>query len=106
MKKILYVTTASGFLPHFLMNDVAVIYNMGYEVHYASNFDVPVYEYDANILQNWGIKNHNIDILRTPYNIIKDLKTVKQLKRIIENEEDKLFHLGKGICIYSEFCFC
>ena len=38
MKKILYVTTTSGFLPQFERNDVKIIQQMGYEVHYASNF--------------------------------------------------------------------
>lgn len=92
MNKILYVTTASGFLPHFLMNDVAIIQDMGYEVHYASNFDVSVYDYDASILQKRGIKNHHIDILRTPYDIGKDLKVIRQLKQIIEDEDVDIVH--------------
>lgn len=37
MKKILYITTISGFLPQFEKNDVEIMQNMGYEIHYASN---------------------------------------------------------------------
>ena len=31
MKKILYITTISGFLPQFEKNDVEIMQNMGYE---------------------------------------------------------------------------
>lgn len=92
MKKILYVTTASGFLPHFLTNDVLTIQDMGYEVHYASNFNVSVYEYDESFFQSMGIKKHQIDILRTPYNLKQNVRTVRQLKRIIENESIDIVH--------------
>ena len=46
MKKILYITTISGFLPQFEKNDVKIMQEMGYEIHYASNFHHPVYPFD------------------------------------------------------------
>ena len=45
MKKILYITTISGFLPQFEKNDVRIMREMGYEIHYASNFKNPIYTY-------------------------------------------------------------
>ena len=35
MKKALLVTTVSGFVPQFEMNNVKILQEMGYEVHYA-----------------------------------------------------------------------
>ena len=42
-KKALLVTTVSGFVPQFEMNNVRLLQERGYEVHYASNFDMPSY---------------------------------------------------------------
>ena len=50
MKKILYITTISGFLPQFEKNDVEIMQNMGYEIHYASNFKKPIYTFDEKEL--------------------------------------------------------
>ena len=41
MRKALLVTHVSGFVPQFEMNNVHILQNMGYEVHYASNFHNP-----------------------------------------------------------------
>ena len=43
MKKVLIVTTISGFLAQFEMNDVDILKNLGCEICYASNFRNPVY---------------------------------------------------------------
>ena len=59
-KKVLYITTVSGFLPQFLENDVKLIQHMGYEVHYASNFYHPVYYFDKKELEAKGIILHQI----------------------------------------------
>ena len=44
MKKVLFITTISGFLQQFEMNDVHILQKAGYEVHYATNFNNPIYE--------------------------------------------------------------
>ena len=41
--KVLLVTHVSGFVPQFEMNNVRILQSMGYEVHYASNFNTPSY---------------------------------------------------------------
>ena len=43
MKKVLLVTTVSGFVPQFELNNVHILQNMGYEVHYAANYKTPSY---------------------------------------------------------------
>ena len=44
--KVLLVTHVSGFVPQFEMNNVRILQSMGYEVHYASNFNTPSYGTD------------------------------------------------------------
>ena len=62
IKKILFVTTISGFVPQFEMNDVKIMQDMGYEVHYASNFTKQVYSFDQQKLVDHGINLHSYDI--------------------------------------------
>ena len=92
MKKILYVTTISGFLPQFELNDVKIIQEMGYEVHYASNFDNPIYKFDKRELTEKGIVLHHIDVMKSPLSINKNIKAVKQLRNIIDTERINLIH--------------
>ena len=92
MKKILYVTTISGFLPQFELNDVKIIQEMGYEVHYASNFDNPIYKFDKEELTEKGIVLHHIDVMKSPLSINKNIKAVKQLRNIIDTERINLIH--------------
>ena len=39
MKKVLLVTRVSGFIPQHEMKHVRILQDMGYEVHYASDFN-------------------------------------------------------------------
>lgn len=42
-KKALIVARVSGFVPQHEMNNVKILQEMGYEVHYATNLNVVVY---------------------------------------------------------------
>ena len=53
-KKALLVTRVSGFVPQFEMNNVKILQEMGYEIHYAANFDVVVYGKDNSRLMGTG----------------------------------------------------
>ena len=55
MKKALIVTTVGGFVPKFEMNNVYLLQSLGYEVHYASNFEYLVYQDSTNTLKNTKI---------------------------------------------------
>ncbi len=86
MKKILFVTVISGFLPQFEFNDVKLLKKMGCEIHYASNFNNPVYSFDKQKLIDYGIVLHQIDIEKNPANI-SNLKAIKQIKNLIDEYE-------------------
>ena len=66
-KKALLVTTVSGFVPQFEMNNVRLLQNMGFEVHYASNYNTPSYGTDNHRLDGTGIIRHQIDFVRSPF---------------------------------------
>lgn len=92
MKKALFVTTISGFLPQFEKNDVRILQEKGYQIHYASNFNHPVYEFDREELKRQGIVMHQIDIAKSPLKIGSNIRAFWQLKKIIENEKIELIH--------------
>lgn len=92
MKKVLIITTISGFLPQFEMNDVKILQEYGYEVHYASNFDNPVYYCNKKQLKEQGIKLHQIDIMKSPVAISKNCKAAKQIRQIIDREHIQMIH--------------
>ncbi|WP_313186818.1 glycosyltransferase family 4 protein [Lacrimispora sp.] len=91
MKKALLVTTVSGFVPQFEMNNVRLLQQMGYEIHYASNYHIPSYGKDNSRLDGTGIVRHQIDFVRSPYSL-KNWKAYKQLKSLMEKEHFQLVH--------------
>lgn len=102
MKKALIVTTISGFVPQFELNNVKLLQNMGYEVHYASNFKTPVYGSDNSGLDGTGIIKHQVDFSRLPYRILTNIKAYRQLKKLINKDTYQIVHchtpIGAAIC--------
>ena len=90
-KKALLVTRVSGFVPQFEMNNVKILQEMGYEVHYASNFDTVVYGNDNSRLEETGIICHQIDFQRSPFS--KNVKIAyKQLEKLMIDEKFDFIH--------------
>lgn len=92
MKKALIITTISGFLSKFLTNDVSVLQELGYEVHYASNLNKPVYDFDIEELRARGIVIHHIDIEKSPLKLKANCRAYQQLRRLIDSEKMSLVH--------------
>lgn len=90
-KKALLVTTVSGFVPQFEMNNVRILQSMGYEVHYASNYHTPSYGTDNHRLDHTGIVRHQIDFVRSPFRP-KNFKVYRQLCRLMKEEHFSLVH--------------
>lgn len=91
MKKALLVTHVSGFVPQFEMNNVRLLQNIGYEIHYATNYNNPSYGTDNKRLYGTGIICHQIDFVRSPYSI-KNFRAYNQLKRLMSIEKFDLIH--------------
>lgn len=92
MKKVLIITTISGFIKQFELNDVAILQEQGCEVHYASNFDNPIYEVSREELEEKGIILHHINIQKSPSHLIKNSGALKELRRIIKEENITMVH--------------
>ena len=90
-KKALLVTTVSGFVPQFEMNNVHILQNMGFEVHYASNYNTPSYGTDNHRLDGTGIIRHQIDFVRSPFKPA-NLNVYRQLRTLMEQETFQLVH--------------
>lgn len=92
MKKVLIVTTVSGFLPQFEKNNVKLLREAGCEIHYASNFKNPIYAFQEADLKMQGIRLHQIDIAKSPFKIRTNLRAVRQLLHIIEENAIDIVH--------------
>lgn len=90
-KKALLVTTVSGFVSQFEMNNVRILQNMGYEIHYAANYNTPSYGKDNHRLDDTGIIQHQIDFVRSPFKPA-NIKVYRQLLNLMRKEQFDLVH--------------
>lgn len=91
-KKALIISTICGFLWQFERNNVRLLQENGYEIHYASNFDNPVYTYDKSEYDRMGIITHHIPVQKSPGCWKDNRKALKMLTELIKNEEIQLIH--------------
>lgn len=88
MKKFLIVAHYSRFLVQFELNDVRLLQSMGYEVHYATNYEhEDMYADAVRVIREHGVILHQIDFVRSPYNIPANIKAYRQLKNIMVKEK-------------------
>lgn len=92
MKHALIITTVSGFVPQFEMNNVQILQELGYYVHYASNFHNPHYGSDNRRLKGSGIILHQVDFVRSPFCIRKNISAYRQLLKLLEEIPFDLVH--------------
>lgn len=90
-KKALLVTTVSGFVPQFEMNNVRILQSMGFEVHYAANYHTPSYGTDNHRLDHTGIVRHQIDFVRSPFKP-ENIQVYRQLKTLMKEQHFQLVH--------------
>ena len=90
-KKVLLVTTVSGFIPQFEMNNVRLLQSMGCEIHYAANYHTPSYGNDNHRLDHTGIFRHQIDFVRSPFQPA-NLTAYRQLKALMSHYHFDLIH--------------
>lgn len=102
MKKALIVSSVASMIQQFNMENIAILKQLGYEVHVATNFKEP-----GNIsleksdelkknLDNLNVKYFQVDFARSPMNFKYFLLAKKQLSKISENEYE-LVHLHSPV---------
>ncbi len=92
MKRALFIATVSGFLPQFELDKVYMLQEMGYEVHYASNFLHPHYGSDNQWAEGTGVVCHQVDFVRSPFRVWKNQRAYRQLKAVLKAEQFDLVH--------------
>lgn len=92
MKKALIITAVGGFLAQFETSDVEILQGLGYEVHYASNFQNPIYPSREDDLVHAGICLHQIDIEKSPWKVMENGRAFMQIRDIIKSEHIDLVH--------------
>lgn len=108
MKNALIVTTVGGFLPQFLTNDVKILKDSGFLIHYASNFNNRIYEFSKEQMEREGIILHTLNIQKKPHHIFKNAHAIFRLVHIIRDEKIDLIHLHNplgGFCGRLAACF-
>ena len=86
MKKALIVSTVSRQFTLFERGNIAILKELGYEIHCAANYS------DAtDALNELDIVRHHIDIQRSPFSP-KQIKAFFQLKKIMKDEKFDLVH--------------
>lgn len=92
MKKILILATVGGFLEQFEKHNVSLLQADGYEVHYAANLEHMNYLYSMEQLQRRHVVMHHIDIQKSPFKLRKNNKVLKEILKILQEEEIHLIH--------------
>lgn len=82
MKKVLFTATVDSHILHFHIPFLKLFKDKGYEVHVATNGDEKIPYCD---------KKHVISFERSPIKI-NNLKAIKQLKKVIEEENFEIIH--------------
>lgn len=82
MKKVLFTATVDSHILQFHLPYLKWFKEQGYEVHVATNGDETIPYCDIK---------HNISFERSPFKI-NNLKAIKQLKKIIDNEKFNIIH--------------
>ena len=90
--EVLLVSHVSGFIPQFEMNNVRSLQEMGYEVHYATNYGNPSYGTDNSRLDGTGIIRHQVDFVRSPWNIPANVRALRQLTALMRDHSFALVH--------------
>lgn len=90
-KKALLVTRVSGFVPQFEIDAVHILQDMGYEVHYAANFDQIVYGKDNDRARQLGLICHSIPFARKLL-CHDNWKAYKMLVELMRKEHFELVH--------------
>ena len=97
MKKVLFITGTAGFLSQFELSDVRILKSMGYEIHYATNFGMPVYEVKDKTLKELEVVLHHISICKSPLKLKENVWAYRELKRIIDREKIDIVHCHNPI---------
>lgn len=92
MKKALIVAAPGGFAIRFEQNNMEILRSMGYEIHYAADFNNRVYEFQDEFWTDRNIAVHQVDFVKNPFDIRGNLRAYGQLKKLAAHGDFSIVH--------------
>ena len=91
-KHILILTTTKDFLGKFEQENVRLLQEMGYVVHYATNRREPAYLPGEQTAERLGVPVHHIEIARSPFMLENNEKALRQLLWLLRRYPIRAIH--------------
>lgn len=92
MKKALITATPGGFLPQFELNNVKLLQEAGYEIHYGANLENHIYQWDQKALEDRQVVLHHVPFTNALMDIASHRRAYQQVADIIREEQIDLIH--------------
>ncbi|MFA9468193.1 glycosyltransferase family 4 protein [Streptococcus sp. E24BD] len=98
MKKFLMIATVPSMIGQFNMDNIRLLLNMNYEVHVACNFnDKSVWDNERITrfkadLEALGVKPIQVDFARTPFHLVKLIKSYWSVRKLLVREKYAVLH--------------
>jgi len=92
MKKALIIASTAGFVRAFLMHDIEMLQNRGFEVHCATNSDGMVMFDPKSFFSEKGVLLHQIDFSSTSPLSRSTMEAMKQLKQLKKEHKFQFVH--------------
>lgn len=91
-KQILILATTNDFLFKFERENVKLLQEMGYTVHYAANLREPGYVSDGERIRALGVRVHHIEIARSPYLVRDNYRALGQILTLMKRWKIQAIH--------------
>lgn len=94
---ILIIACVGGFLDKFEKENVKILKEIGFSVHYAANMKEQHYIFDPSVFSELEVTAHHIDIGRSPYMTRNYRKALPQVIKIIQQEDIHVIHCHEPV---------
>ena len=94
--KMLYILNVANRVNNFSETSMLAAKELNIDFHIAGNWGYETEEERINDEIKYGIKIHQIDFIRQPYNL-KNIIAYKQLKSLVEKEKYDVIHCNTPI---------
>mgnify|MGYP003376391539 FL=1 len=91
-KHILILATTNDFLLKFEGENIALLQEMGYQVHYGANLREPAYLSDGERIRAKGVALHHLDIARSPYLLGENRRALEQVLELVKQRNICAIH--------------
>ncbi|MFV0364661.1 MAG: glycosyltransferase family 4 protein [Suipraeoptans sp.] len=89
---VLILASVSEFIDKFEMNNASILQSKGYKVYYAANMNEHTYGHNQEEIDKLGVTCFHVEIARSPFMVRQNYKALKQLERIIRENNINLIH--------------